>query len=388
MNLKKITLGLLALTVLNSHADAQLTSAAPYCDPGFRNQYNMFNTIKIEGTSFSFGAMGDWKKTDPFLYYNTTTFPDLEQGNTADIEIVPYAVGDIEPIYFAVWIDYDHSNTFDAAELVMQNSNTIRMRLPFTGDPVAPIALTITVPATAMLGKTRMRVMRGQNDAKPYDPYSAAVTLDPCHTAATFAYGCTYDFDVTIVVAGTPPPPPPPPPGSAPKADFSSSATSGTTHTTFTFTDKSTNKPTSWYWTFSPAATVSHVSGLATSQNISVVFTMPGKYAVQLVAANAHGKDSVIKTDYIISLPTSIGEHTITGKVLFSPNPAIAGKIRIDDAFIGAALIIVDLNGKQVLQQEKIGNGIIDISSFQSGMYFLSVRKDGLSYVQSLQVNQ
>ena len=121
MNFKQITFGLLALMAVNGHAEAQLTTAAPYCEPGFQNQYNMLNTIKIEGTSFSFGPAGDWKKKDPFLYYNTTVFPDLEQGNTADIEIVPYATADVEPAYFAVWIDYNHNNTFDAAELVMQN---------------------------------------------------------------------------------------------------------------------------------------------------------------------------------------------------------------------------------------------------------------------------
>jgi len=198
MNLRKTTMGLFMIMAC-SEAQAQLPSAAPYCEPSFENQYNMFNTIMVKGKTFSFGALGAWSKKDPYQYYNNITFPDLMKGETVDLEVLPYAPQDGEPIYFAIWIDYNKNSSFEASELIMQNSNTIKKALPIFTEPAVPIKLTVTVPATATEGKTRMRVMRGENTADKYK-YSAAYSLSPCSVGTPGAnnYGCTYDFDITI----------------------------------------------------------------------------------------------------------------------------------------------------------------------------------------------
>ncbi len=84
------------------------------------------------------------------------------------------------------------------------------------------------------------------------------------------------------------------PVNSAPIANFSGSATSILTGASITFTDQSTGNPTGWQWSF-PGGTPSS----STSQNPTVQYNTPGTYSVTLVATNAYGSDTELKTDYI-----------------------------------------------------------------------------------------
>ncbi|MCF6342808.1 MAG: PKD domain-containing protein, partial [Bacteroidales bacterium] len=89
------------------------------------------------------------------------------------------------------------------------------------------------------------------------------------------------------------------PPNSPPVADFTADATSPGVGQTVTFTDQSSNVPTSWSWVFTPS-TVSFVGGTSeTPQNPQVQFNATGNYTVQLTATNAYGSDINNKTDYI-----------------------------------------------------------------------------------------
>jgi PKD repeat protein len=76
-----------------------------------------------------------------------------------------------------------------------------------------------------------------------------------------------------------------------PVADFWGSPTSGDAPLDVSFTDTSTNNPTSWDWTFGDG-------GTDTAQNPSHSYAA-GTYTVSLTAANAEGQDSETKTDYI-----------------------------------------------------------------------------------------
>ena len=60
------------------------------------------------------------------------------------------------------------------------------------------------------------------------------------------------------------------------------------------FTDASTNTPTSWSWSF-PGGTPSS----STSQNPTITYNTAGTYAVTLTATNAFGSDPETKTGYI-----------------------------------------------------------------------------------------
>ncbi|MDP1622684.1 MAG: PKD domain-containing protein [Bacteroidales bacterium] len=84
-----------------------------------------------------------------------------------------------------------------------------------------------------------------------------------------------------------------------PVADFSASTTTPVVGQTVTFTDLSSNAPTSWAWSFNPP-TVTYVGGTtASSKNPQVQFSALGMYTVTLTATNAYGSDAEIKTNYI-----------------------------------------------------------------------------------------
>ncbi len=80
--------------------------------------------------------------------------------------------------------------------------------------------------------------------------------------------------------------------GSAPVANFSGSPTSGTAPLAVSFTDLSSNSPTSWSWTFGDG-------GTSTAHNPSHTYTSAGTYTVSLTATNAYGSNTNTKTNYI-----------------------------------------------------------------------------------------
>lgn len=95
-----------------------------------------------------------------------------------------------------------------------------------------------------------------------------------------------------------------------PVADFSASTTTPLIGQTVTFTDLSTNAPTSWQWFFSPGS-VTFVGGTSpTSQNPQVQFTSGGYYTVSLVATNAAGSDNETKTNYIAVYGVPVANFT------------------------------------------------------------------------------
>jgi len=80
-----------------------------------------------------------------------------------------------------------------------------------------------------------------------------------------------------------------------------------------TFTDQSSNSPTSWSWNFGDG-------GTSTSQNPSHTYTANGTYSVILQATNTIGSNSLTKTNYItINKPAG---PTGTGATVCNPSTA------------------------------------------------------------------
>ncbi len=77
-----------------------------------------------------------------------------------------------------------------------------------------------------------------------------------------------------------------------PVANFVGSPTSGDAPLTVSFTDQSTNNPTSWSWDFGDG-------GTSTAQNPSHTYNSAGTYTVKLTATNDCGSDTQTKVDYI-----------------------------------------------------------------------------------------
>jgi len=108
-----------------------------------------------------------------------------------------------------------------------------------------------------------------------------------------------------------------------PVANFTASATTGCEGVSITFTDASTNSPTSWAWDFGGGATNSAL------QNPTVTFNTAGTYTITLTATNAYGNDSEVKTAYITiwDRPTATTSVTnvacfggVTGTVTATPS--------------------------------------------------------------------
>lgn len=134
--------------------------------------------------------------------------------------------------------------------------------------------LSITIPAGATTGSTRMRV-------------SLKYNADPT-SCETFSYGEVEDYSLVVQAAGSPP-----------VANFTANNITPFIGQTVTFTDQSTNTPTSWTWSFNPA-TVTYTGGTnSSSQNPQIQFTAGGSYSVTLTATNAYGSDPETKTNYI-----------------------------------------------------------------------------------------
>ncbi len=79
-----------------------------------------------------------------------------------------------------------------------------------------------------------------------------------------------------------------------PVADFTASSTTITFGESVTFTDNSTNTPTSWAWTINGGT-----PSTSTAQNPTITFNTPGTYTVALAATNGAGTDIETKVDYI-----------------------------------------------------------------------------------------
>lgn len=96
-----------------------------------------------------------------------------------------------------------------------------------------------------------------------------------------------------------------------PVADFSGSPTAVMEGQTVSFTDLSTNNPTSWSWSF-PGGT----PATSTEQNPTVTYPALGNYDVSLTATNSAGSSTETKTAYIavsefvISYCASSGSNT------------------------------------------------------------------------------
>ncbi len=86
--------------------------------------------------------------------------------------------------------------------------------------------------------------------------------------------------------------------GSAPIVAFSASKTDVDVNESISFTDQSTNNPTSWAWDFGDGIT-------STQQNPSHSYTSQGTYSVSLTATNSYGSNSQTRANYITVNETS-----------------------------------------------------------------------------------
>lgn len=103
----------------------------------------------------------------------------------------------------------------------------------------------------------------------------------------------------------------------APKANFYADNFSVGLNETVSFTDASTENPTSWSWSISPSTYTFVNSTSSTSQNPEVEFTAAGTYDITLYVENANGNDTELKSSYITASDAPTGYCAA-----YSTNPA------------------------------------------------------------------
>ena len=87
------------------------------------------------------------------------------------------------------------------------------------------------------------------------------------------------------------------PPSGSPGTDFTATPTTGVIPTwTCTFTDTTTNSPTTWAWDFGDG-------GTSTLQNPTHNYTTVGTYNVKLTASNSYGSNTMMKYSFVVSSP-------------------------------------------------------------------------------------
>ncbi len=176
----------------------------------------------------------------------TTQSVSLLQGTTYQISIEIGTCGGIYNNWAQAWIDYNGNQTFDATESIGSVGPV---------SPTLTTTFTFTVPATATIGSTRLRVRQQESGTLP---------LNPC---GTFTYGSQHDYTVVIGAA---------PACAQPTAPLATNITSS--GATIGFTENGT--ATAWQVAYGLAGT-----SLA---NATVVAATSNPYALTGLVANTN----------------------------------------------------------------------------------------------------
>ena len=168
---------------------------------------------------------------------------------------------------------------------------------------------------------------------------------------------------------------------SIPVANFTANPTSGCAPLSVSFTDLSSNSPTSWSWNF-----VGALPSSSFSPNPTVIYNTPGIYSVTLTASNASGSNTKTMTNYITVNDCTPVEVNLVSKISVYPNPTDGivyinipenkAIVRISD-ILGKVVKVVNLNSNQ---------SSIDLSSLKSGMYFIEIQLSETKYTSKLTI--
>lgn len=152
----KKSLFISCLLSLGFIVSAQITSPAPYCIANFDDDpFNVPDAI-FGVTLGTLNNQSNSQNAFPhYIFYNNLSAPSLQKGSTYTLS----AKFDVQGgVGIGVWIDYNHNNTFELSEKILNN--------PSAGVPIALTTQTVsfTIPTSALTGTTRMRVRIVEDD--------------------------------------------------------------------------------------------------------------------------------------------------------------------------------------------------------------------------------
>lgn len=146
---------------------------AVYCgSAGSNTTYEWIESISVGGLSNTSGNDGGYGD-----YTNLTA--NVDAGSNYNVNLTPGFASTVYSEFWSIWIDLNGDMDFDdAGELVFQGNGT------------AAVSGNLTIPASATLGTTRMRISMLWNE------YST-----PCQN---FTYGEVEDYSIAISAGGGP----------------------------------------------------------------------------------------------------------------------------------------------------------------------------------------
>jgi phosphodiesterase/alkaline phosphatase D-like protein len=179
---------------------AQSTNPSPYCDGKFDDVDGTF-PVNDQIKSVSIGTLTNASNAQfaapHYVFYNNLATPNLTIGSSYQLSLKFYVAGGSG---YGVWIDYNRNSVFDANEKVAGSTANGWLAL---GDNIAANS-TITIPATALSGTTRMRVRIVEDDM--YTAVNGA-NIAACNTGtsaeAIMDWGETEDYTVMLIGSAT-----------------------------------------------------------------------------------------------------------------------------------------------------------------------------------------
>lgn len=225
------------------------TGFAQYCEP---NQNCSFDDVVDELTFGNLSNLNSGCSTNGYVYYDNMS-QQYTIGDTYNFTIAPGSY----PQGFAIWIDYNQNESFEASEVEYLSSQATNSQ----------VSGSITISLTALSGPTRLRVKSIYN--------TTMAATDAC-TEST--YGETEDYLIELIPSGPP------------VADFEVSTTS-TCNGVVSFTNSAISA-SSYLWYFGDGNT-------STEENPTHTYSADGDYTVSFVATNSSGSDSVAMVDLI-----------------------------------------------------------------------------------------
>lgn len=194
MKNKYILSAIISLTQLS--LSSQITSPSPYCAGGYDDGLMPVDhhiSKVIVGTLNNNSGTTQYPGAH-YVYYNNLSATNLIKNSTYSLSVTQDGGASVH--FVAAYIDFNKDNDFnDAGERVLQKTINDASAIP------NPCNVNFTVPASAVSGVTRMRVMVFEDDDYTWGAGNTNAT--PCTADATgfLDWGETEDYNVNISTA-------------------------------------------------------------------------------------------------------------------------------------------------------------------------------------------
>ncbi|WP_299156216.1 CUB domain-containing protein [uncultured Tenacibaculum sp.] len=150
-----------------------LSNSVSYCSYKGTTSYEWIDYVSYGGMTNSTGANGGYGNF-------TSKVATVAQGSTSKIVLSVGYASTVYKEYWSVWIDFNKNGTFETSERVVAGS----------ASSAGNVSADLTIPASAQLGQTRMRVAMKD-------------TAQHTTSCGTYNYGEVEDYTVNITASTT-----------------------------------------------------------------------------------------------------------------------------------------------------------------------------------------